>query len=101
LKPFGGEVVFEHLPGILLGRQPLCARLGGEYSRLLLGQIERDWAALGGPSGITVAEARTEFGKCGVPDLRDAALVYAELPCNVTVLPVEVERQRNDSILPI
>jgi hypothetical protein len=49
-----------------------------------------DWAALGGPSGITVAEARSEFGKCGVPDLRDTAFVDTELPCNVTVLPVEV-----------
>jgi hypothetical protein len=59
------------------------------------------WAALGGPSGITVAEARAEFGKSGVPDLRDTAFVDAELPCNVTVLPVEVEQERNDSILPI
>ena len=58
-----------------------------------------EWAALGGPSGITVPEACAEFGKCGVPDLRDTAFVDAELPCNVTVLPVEIEQQRNDSVL--
>jgi hypothetical protein len=58
-------------------------------------------AALGGPCRITVAEALAEFGKCGVPDLRDTVLVDAELPCNLTVLPVEIEQQRNDSILPI
>jgi hypothetical protein len=62
---------------------------------------EIDWAALGGPPGITVLEARAEFGECGVPDLRDTALVDAELPCNVTVLPVEVEQERNDSVLPL
>jgi hypothetical protein len=60
-----------------------------------------DWAALGGPPGITVLEASAQFGKCGVPDLRDTALVDAELPCNVTVLPVEVEQERNDSVLPL
>jgi hypothetical protein len=58
-----------------------------------------DWAALGGPSGIAVLEARAEFGKCGVPDLRDTAFVDTELPCHVTVLPVEIEQQRNDSVL--
>ena len=60
-----------------------------------------DWAALGGPPGISVLGARAEFRKCGVPDLRDTAFVDAELPCNVTVLPVEVEQEPNDSILPI
>jgi hypothetical protein len=34
-----------------------------------------------------------------VPDLRDTAFVDTELPCNVTVLPVEIEQQRNDSVL--
>ncbi len=60
-----------------------------------------EWAALSGPSGITVLQARAEFGKCGVPDLRDTALVDTQLQCNVTVLPVEIEQQRNDSVLPI
>ena len=60
-----------------------------------------EWAALGGPSGITVLEVRAEFGKGGVPDLRDTAFVDTELSCNVTVLPVEIEQQSNDSVLPL
>jgi hypothetical protein len=47
---------------------------------------KRAEAALGGPSGITVPEACAEFGKWGVPDLRDSAFVDTELPGNVTVL---------------
>jgi hypothetical protein len=54
-----------------------------------------EWAALGGPSGITVLEARAKFGKGGVPDLRHTAFVDTELSCNVTVLPVEIEQLRN------
>jgi hypothetical protein len=55
--------------------------------------------APGGPSGTTVPEAYAEFGKCGVPDLRNTAFVDTELPGNVTVLPVEIEQRRNDSVL--
>jgi hypothetical protein len=56
-------------------------------------------ARLGGPCRITVLEARAEFRKGGVPDLRDTAFVDTELACNVAVLPVEIEQQRNDSVL--
>ena len=61
-------------------------------------RIRKDGAALGGPTRITVPEAHAEFGERRLLNLGDAALVYTEFRCNVTVLPVEVKQKRDDSV---
>jgi hypothetical protein len=61
-------------------------------------RVKKNGAALGGPSGITVLEAHAEFGECRLLNLGDAALVDTEFRCNVTVLPVEVKQERDDSV---
>ena len=65
------------------------------------GRIRKGGAALGGPTRITVPEAHAELRECRVLNLGDAALVDTEFRCNVTVLPVQVKQERDDSVLPL